>query len=306
MAIPNQTAVSAAKTTANGTAYTEYYVTPPASGDPMLVLVPNSVGEGSPAKLTLFLHGRTGTETQINGGNRISMRNALLDAGHIIAAPYLHGDSWGNRTAQNDMGAIHSWASAVWQVSSTFLIGESMSGNAATIAVKLKELPINGVVLLSPSLNLQRVWDRGNAGHDGLETAFNVPSTGAGFADATAAWDTVRQPASDFTGVHLRVYASPDDTVISMSGDVVPFVDRVKTVSNDVQLITVTGGHTSADTYRPSEIVAFFAGLTVATGSNPVQRVKAWDGSNWVEVRSVKAWTQTGWRVANLTAYKTD
>lgn len=303
MAIPNQTATAAAKTTTNGTAYTEYYITPPASGDPMLLLVPDSIGEGSPAKLTMFLHGRTGTETQINGGNRIGMRNALLDAGHIIAAPYLHGDSWGNRTAQNDMGAQHAWATAVWQISSTFLLGESMSGNAATIAIKLKEIPINGVVLLSPSLNLQRVWDRGNAGHDGLETAFSVPSSGVEFAAATADWDTVLQPASDFAGVHLRAYASPDDTVISLTNDVVPFVDRIKTVSDDAQLITVTGGHTSADTYRPSEIVAFFASLTPATGSSAVQTVKAWDGSAWVEVHSIRAWTQTGWREANLTAY---
>ncbi|BAH53700.1 alpha/beta hydrolase family protein [Rhodococcus opacus] len=245
-----------ARRTAQHSRYAEYAVTVPRSGDRALVAVPRGV---TASAVVYYLHGRTGDERSIE--ERFGLRDGLLDAGYVVAAPYLHGDLWGNRSAQDAVVALDEWVSRRWPVRQRFLIGESMGGNAAANALRLREVPWSGAVFIAPSLSLRAVWERGEHGRDTVRDAFDLSADGHDLEPKTERWDAVRHRPEDYAGVPIRVYASREDEVANIAGVTGPWVERIRGGSGSVEFVEVSGPHVSEDHFRAAEIVAFFGAI---------------------------------------------
>ncbi|MFC9556982.1 alpha/beta hydrolase family protein [Rhodococcus sp. NPDC056960] len=242
--------------TAQLTRYDEYAVTVPRADDRAVVAVPHGV---TPSAVVYYLHGRTGDERSID--DRFGLRDGLLDAGYVVAAPYLHGDLWGNRRAQDAVVALDEWVSQRWPVTRRFLIGESMGGNAAANAVRLREVAWDGLVLVAPSLSLRAVWELGEHGRDTVRDAFGPAADGHDLEPRTAGWDAVRHHPEDYAGVPIRVYASSEDEVANIAGVTGPWVEMLRRDSVSVELVEVSGEHVSEDHFRTAEVVDFFETL---------------------------------------------
>ncbi|MCQ4120917.1 alpha/beta hydrolase family protein [Rhodococcus tibetensis] len=253
MTVREEAAAPLERRTAHLTRYDEYAVTIPASGDPALVLVPQG---GTPSAAVYYLHGRTADESAID--ERADVRDGLLDAGFLVVSPYLHGDLWGNRDAQDALGSVHDWVSCRWPVTRRFLIGESMGATTAANAVRLGEVQWNAAVLIAPSLSMRAVWERGEHGRDTLAAAYRLSADGHDLESKTNAWDAVRHEPDAYAGVPVRVYASPDDVVANIAEVTGPWVRRLRAASMTTELIVVSGEHVSADHFRVGDIVAFF------------------------------------------------
>ncbi|MHA4848110.1 alpha/beta hydrolase family protein [Rhodococcus sp. MSC1_016] len=252
MRVREESAVPLERRTAGLTRYDEYAVTIPASGDRALVMVPQGV---SPSAAVYYLHGRTADETSI--GERAGVRDGLLDAGFVVVSPYLHGDLWGNRDAQDALGALHDWVSCRWPVSRRFLIGESMGATTAANAIRLREMQWAGAILVAPSLSMRAVWERGEHGRDTLAAAYGLSADGHDLESKTEAWDAVRHEPDACAGVPIRVYASPEDAVANIAEVTGPWVQRLRAASMAAELIVVSGEHVSPDHFRVDDIVAF-------------------------------------------------
>ncbi|MFC0450850.1 alpha/beta hydrolase family protein [Rhodococcus jostii] len=256
MTVRDQPGEPLTRHTAQLTRYDEYAVTVPRSGDPALVAVPQGV---TPSAVVYYLHGRTGDQRSID--DRAGLRDGLLDAGYVVAAPYLHGDLWGNRRAQDAVVALDEWVSRRWPVSVRFVIGESMGGNAAANAVRLREAAWDGAVLIAPSLSLRAVWERGEHGRDTVRDAFRLSADGHDLEPKTAGWDAVRHEPRDYAGVPIRVYASREDEVANIAGVTGPWVEMLRRGAGAVELVEVSGAHVSEDHFRAAEVVEFFGAL---------------------------------------------
>ncbi|MFZ2172526.1 MAG: alpha/beta hydrolase [Rhodococcus sp. (in: high G+C Gram-positive bacteria)] len=231
----------------------EYAVTVPASGDPALILIPHAT---EPSGMVFYLHGRTGDETVIH--DRAQVRDALLDAGYIVACPFLHGDRWGNRQAQDDLCALDDWVNGRWPAPRRFVIGESMGGNAAANALRLREIDWDGAVFIAPSLSMQAVWERGGAGRETLSAAYGLAADGHDLESRTDGWDAVRHHPGDYAGVRVLVYASADDEIANIPEVTGPWADRLRRATGTVEFLVVSGEHVSDDHFRPAELVSFF------------------------------------------------
>ncbi|MFD4369695.1 alpha/beta hydrolase [Rhodococcus sp. NPDC058521] len=234
----------------------EQFVTVPKSGDAVLLYVPNTVNKGQPIELVHYLHGRTGTYEVID--ERHHLRDALLAAGYAVACPQLHGDQWGNRLAQDDLGALDDWIAEQWPVKRRFVIGESMGGTTAANMVRLRELAVDAVVFIAPSLSMQAVWDRNDEARASLIGAFGVNPDGTDLSARTREWDVTRHDPAAYEGVHLMVFASPDDPIANVAAVTGPWMDAVRDAKAQVYFTEVSGDHVSDDHFRPDDVVAFF------------------------------------------------
>jgi len=260
--IPNQNSAPLQLATANGVPYTQYDVTPPGSGDLAYVLVPDVLEEGGAARAVMSYHGRSGSRNSINGDNIIGVRDALLDDGFVLLSPQMHGDQWGNATAQNDAEVLYSWASSIWTLTRIYLYAFSMGGNAAALSLARGVIPYSSTIMLAPSLNLRAAWDRADAAQPTIRTAFGITADGSDYAEKTAGWDGILRPPSEFAGERVLIYASAGDTTVDREVNADQFASQVEGIAT-CTVVSVTGGHLSTSHYKPAEAVAFFQDVEV-------------------------------------------
>lgn len=97
-------------------------------GGDQLVLVPRD----SNGALVVYLHGAQASYRAIlNDPETSSLTAGLLDAGYTVASADAEGDAWGNAASVTDYGDLIDRTSAEYDLSATYLIGESMGGLAA-------------------------------------------------------------------------------------------------------------------------------------------------------------------------------
>ncbi|NLU84828.1 alpha/beta hydrolase [Rhodococcus sp. HNM0569] len=236
------------------------------TGDRARITLPDSTAHGD---IVVYLHGRSGSEASLDEPDRAALRDALLAAGYLLASPAMHGDAWGNRTAQDDLVALDAWLDAYGYTGRRFLLGESMGAGAAANALRLGEIPVAGVVMIAPSLSLTAVWDRGEAGRESLTSAYELAPDGADVAERTHAWDPIRHDARRYRRAPILVFASAEDRIAALHTVTGPWVAAVRTAGLPVDLVRVRGGHVSDDHIRPGEVVGFFDRLAGRGISEP-------------------------------------
>lgn len=234
----------------------ERFVMKPKSGDAVLLYVPKLRRSGEAIDLVYYLHGRTGTHESID--ERTRLRDGLLEAGYVVACPYLHGDQWGNRLAQDDLAALDAWICERWPLGKRFVVGESMGGTTAANMVRIRELTVDAAVLIAPSLSMRAAWNRDDEARASLIDAFGLLPDGSDLEAKTAEWDAIRHDPAVYAGLNAMVFASPDDPAVNLSAVTKPWMEAARRAAAQLRLVEVSGDHVSDDHFRPDDVVAFF------------------------------------------------
>lgn len=244
--------------TASGTSYTQTDIVVEATGDTMLLLVPDSVSEGDTVRVFGYCHGRGATRTQVTTGNRVPIKDALIDAGFVVFGFDAGGNTWGSATAQAALVGAFGYIDQHYAVAHRVLGAESMGGNLAAVAAAKKQVAVDGFVFIFPSVSLAQAWERDPNGYrDEFVEFYGISPDGSNFDTITEPWDPFRFPASDFTGIHARIWSGTEDAIVSYGNVVVPFVDKLASVSDDVVLTTTASGHGDVENYDASAVLAF-------------------------------------------------
>ena len=271
--------------------YTRSNVTT-STGDVFSLYVPSGAVEGQSVTVVFYLHGRGGDHRQLDyWPERTNMRDALLADGHLLVVPDMHGDTWGNAVAQADIAAAHKHVTDRYNVRATYLIGESMGGNAAANVLTHQTIPVEAMFLAVPSVNLVDVWERNDATSANLGAQYGVAEDGSDFLEKTADWDGLRADPAHYAGRRITVVGATDDTVVSYLRTVRPFVDKLEAAPAEVEHITVVGGHNSPDRY-PVEVIR-----ELFTPPSPDSSFSIYIGGEWVPTQE-HIFISDGWAVA--------
>ncbi|MCZ4649466.1 hypothetical protein O4106_21835 [Rhodococcus pyridinivorans] len=305
MAWPGETEFITGTTTA-GTAYRRARVFPNGSDDRATVYAPSALADGASTRLVVATHGTGGSDATLDSGDGAKVRDALLDAGYVVVAGNLHGNTWGNAVGMADLANLYAWCSTVWNVTDTMFFGQSQGGGVVTVATRRKVIPtLRAVAAVAPAVNYQWVSDSGSSSA-AIRAAFDA--TAATFAEKSSPYAPFAAVPADYAGMHVKLWASPEDTTTPKA----QHSDRFSALGLTSRMAsfgvtTVTGEHLSTDHYRPGEVVDFYADALAAGNidpgpATPASTTRVWDGTQWVP-REVRVWTGTEWRLSTPTVY---
>lgn len=284
------------RTTPGGAAYVRF-LGRPNGGDAMYAYVPASVTDGGPARLVIAFHGTGGSHATMEGSNGIHTLNALLDAGYVVAAPNLMGNTWGNAEAQGYISNLHAWAASIWALEGTVLYGQSQGGGVALATVRQGTVPgLVGVALLAPAIGFQYISDIGGSS-EAIRTAYNATDS-ATFAAASASYDPLRANPAEYAGLRIRAWASGSDLTTPRGENIDAFMALgLDTYTTKTTVVDVTGGHLSADHYRPDEVLTLyqFAFDPPPAYNHGPGTIRTWTGERWQEVKA-RIWDGTTWK----------
>lgn len=308
---PNESAPAVSETTPTGTGY-ERVTVGLSTGDPALLTVPTSAQLGSPVTLVIGCHGHGGSNNTFEThAPSLGVRDRMTDDGYVFMSPHMHGNTWGNQVAMDDIAAAYAYAAALWTVSNVLLFGGSMGGLAAVNAGRKGVVPdVRAVAVVAPALNLRSNYDSASY-KPSVEAAYGVATDGADYDSKTAGFDPILSDPAEYNGDRYRFYHSPDDTAITKVSHSDLFVANGLTAQMaDFQLLTMAGGHLEAGNYDAEDTSEFFAAaLSAGVPAAPtpgvpvsVTEVKVWDGASWV-VAAPKVWNGSAWDAVTPTGY---
>jgi pimeloyl-ACP methyl ester carboxylesterase len=267
MAWPDETS-STAGTTQSGAAFTAVTINPLGGDDNAQMVVPAGVQAGDPVTVLIASHGHGGSYlTFQNDANSRTVRDMAIDAGWVFISPDMHGNRWGNPTAVADVVRVRDYAAALFDVGKLHLYGQSMGGMAMMQVVAQGVLPeVERLAVIAPACNLGLINNTESTLWSTLRSAYGAATDGSDFDTRVLPYDPVaNHSASQYAGIRFKVWASNSDALIPKVGHIDAFVDAGRTVEMEsFELVTVTGGHLSADHYRTAEFMSFFADEPVA------------------------------------------
>jgi hypothetical protein len=263
--IPNITqggTVTASTTTTAGTAVHRFPVT--IAGDWATMWAPDTALNSTTITLVMAAHGAGGTEdwADANTGSQGILRQHLNDAGYVVLSQKMHGDQFGNTTAQTDLTNGINWAEGVtgWTVKHVLLWGESMGGGAMAAAYARKSVPnVRAAFLAAPLLDY--TYEPPNADptlKSALYAAYGVAADGSDLATKTAGFSPMSRDAADYTGIRVLISSSSQDPTVTQTQNAIAWINKITPVANDIYDYRTTGGHVSAQHYPQTEIVTYF------------------------------------------------
>lgn len=247
-----------------GPKYTRIDATDTITGQNIMVLVPNSnaavpYNAANPTGVILYLHGSGENQTGlVTETVKFACRDALLDAGYILAGTNAHGNNWGNQSSVDDHAALEKYVRANYNVKGVALWGQSMGGLDALSVVAQGKIPVLGALLAYPVCNLANLYSLGGF-TSAINTAYGITGTGnATYANLTYGMDPVLKPASAFRDTPMRFYASAGDTTVPKANNTDALIAIVGASRAEASLVVCSGNHGDASHFVPSEYVAFF------------------------------------------------
>lgn len=226
------------------------------NGQTARIWEPPTLAAGAP--LVIYCHNYTGNE-QIApnaGGWAFPLVTASLAEGWRVAASNQHGNSWGNQASVDDLVDLYTMMNARQAVTKVVLIGSSMGGVSATLAVPDGRIPIKGVALQDAVTNIADVYTP-QTGFQDYSGTINTAHGITAYNQLAAGRDPNTRPASDFTGVRWRIYQSTTDaTNVNPANNGNTWATKVA-AAPEAALITHLGGHLATDVARPGDFVAF-------------------------------------------------
>lgn len=256
MAWPGETSVSTGTTT-GGTAWRSARVQPNDSTDRATVCAPLSLADGASTRLVIATHGTGGSDATMDSGNGKAIRDALLDAGYVVVAGQLGINTWGNAESMTHLVNLYSWCASLWNVTDTFMFGQSQGGGVVMTAARRNAIPtLRAVAAVAPALNYQWVSDSGSSSAD-IRAAYGANA--GTFAAQSAAYAPLSGTPDDYVGMHFKFWASNEDATTPKPQHADKFVSQgldYRTAST--QIVTVTGAHLSVDHYSPTGVVEFY------------------------------------------------
>lgn len=263
MSLPDEVS-SVTASTPNGTGYTVARVHPNGASDRTAVAYPDGLDPDAVRPHLMMFHGSGGSDDVIDADVFADYVAGAMDAGWIVTAATLGGNSWGNRLAHACIANVDAYVGSVFAIGPRLLLGESQGGGTLFSALLRQTVPsIVGAVAIAPALNYQWVCDEGASSAAILAAHAATP---ADFPAKIRGRAALTGTAADFRGYRLRVRASYDDTTTPKAAH----IDRFVAAGLAAQLavfenITVTGDHISAEHYDATADLAFLAAGVAAS-----------------------------------------
>lgn len=278
--------------------YTRIDATDTIYGQNIMVLVPNSnaaipYNSANPTPVVLYVHGAGEDQTGlVTESVKFSCRDALLDAGYILAGSAAHGSAnWGNQASVSDYTALEKYVRDNYNVQAVALWGQSMGGLDALSVVSQGQFTVTGVLLTYPVCNLANLY--GLWATSDISTAYGI--TGSGiytYANQTYGFDPALRTASAYRDIPMRFYASASDTVVPKAQNTDVLHSVVSASRTEADIVVCSGDHGHASHFVPSEYVAFFQrcfatatrtiNITLTTnGTTPVASATALKWAFW-------------------------
>lgn len=181
----------------------------------------------------------------------------LNSAGFGVAASLMHGDSWGNANAINDIVDLYNqYALYFGAPSKVILVGGSMGGLASALAIPDGRIPnIAGVIGVDAVFNLANMY--ANASYTAsIKTAYGVAGDGSDYASKTSGHDPLLRVAADFGTVPFRFYSGLTDATVPTASHATPFA-ALLTGATEKVVIEHVGGHLDNHAIWAADALAF-------------------------------------------------
>ena len=241
------------------------------TGQNIMLLVPDAgsshpYNASNPTPVIIYVHGAGETETGLTADSlKFTCRDALIDAGYILAGSNAHGNNWGNQSSVDDYAALEKYIRANYNVKGVALWGQSMGGLEALSVVAQGKIPLTGALLTYPVCSLANLYGLG-VYTGAIDTAYGITGAGiATYANKTYGLDPALKPASAFKDTPLRFYASTVDTVVPKAANTDAMQAIVASTRTEAVIVSCTGDHGDTSHFQPSDYVAFFDRCFAAT-----------------------------------------
>jgi pimeloyl-ACP methyl ester carboxylesterase len=214
--------------------------------------------ETAAAPLVIYCHPFTQNEQIQHGTAAYPFAAAAVQEGWMFAGSRMHGDNWGDDDAQTDLANLYTLVSGIRAVSGVILVGASMGGLAACLAVARTTLGagvVKGVALVDAVTNL--VWaytGNANAYQTAINTAYGISTVG----QIPPGNDPNQLSPSVFGSTPFRFYASTTDTSVVKTQNTDLLRAAISGQATESDLVTHnTSGHLNAGAFPPADFIAF-------------------------------------------------
>lgn len=257
MMLPDEVSTVTA-TTPSGTRYSVARVHANGVADSTAVAYAHDLDADVQRPHLMMFHGSGGSDDVIDDVVFADYVAGAIDAGWILSAATLGGNSWGNRFAHDCIANVDAYVSSVFTIGPRLLLGESQGGGTAFSVLLRKTVPsIMAAVALAPALNYQWVCDSGLSS-PAIRAAYEATSDD--FSEKIRGHAPLTGRASDYSGYRLRVRASYEDSMTPKTAHIDTFVEAGLAAQFAVfENITVTGDHMSPPHYDAAADLAFLA-----------------------------------------------
>ena len=254
---------SATATTSRGTRFSVARVHPNGIADRTAVAYAHDLDVSAPRSHLMMFHGSGGSDDVIDAEVFAPYVEGAIDAGWVVTAATLGGNSWGNAFAHECIANVDAYVSSVFAIGPLLLLGESQGGGTLFSVLLRKTVPsIAAAVVFAPAVNFRWVCEKGTSS-PAIRAAYGA--TPADFADKIRGYGALTGVAADFAGYRLRVRSSYDDTMTPKAAHLDAFIEAGLASQFAVfDSITVTGDHISAEHYDAPADLAFLEAAAAA------------------------------------------
>lgn len=245
--------------------YTQVNATDTVTGQNIMILVPASgsavpYNAAVPTGVILYAHGADEIQTGlITDTLKFTCRDALINAGYILAGTNAHGNNWGNQISCDDHVALEKYVRANYNVKNVALWGQSMGGLDGLSVLAQAKIKLVGILLTYPVVSLANLYSLGGTYAAGIDGAYGITGIGnATYSNLTYGQDPALKKGFSYRHVPIRMYASASDTVVPKAQNTDVLAAAVAGSCRESTVVVCTGNHGDATHFQPSDYVAFF------------------------------------------------
>jgi pimeloyl-ACP methyl ester carboxylesterase len=217
-------------------------------GQPTLGIVSRDV---TPRAVVIFFHGLDNHEGSLIADEpHKELTDDLVNAGFAVISSNAGGNAYGNPASQRNYRELAKQAVEHYRVQNVFLLAESMGAIAAANLLASGDPPnVLGLAAISPVLNLA---NPPSEHRDAIASSFP--------ADSIEAVDPIGLPPEEFQGKNVRIYATPEDSLVLTDVNALAFQARFGSVAN-ISTVSCTGPHLDRSCIQGDDIVKWFTQL---------------------------------------------
>lgn len=220
-----------------------------------MVLLPDGYTRSAAYPLVIYHHGMnetmSGPRTNVE---KTALTTAILAAGYLIASSNSHGNHWGNAASLADYLELYRFVTGTFRVSRTVLLSQSMGGQSGLLTAANRPFPIQGWAGIYPVCSLATMYALGGGWDDSINAAYGISGD---YAAKTAGHDPLLRAASDYAGLRLRFYASPEDTVVVKTAHSDALSAHVASVTEEEEVVACEGNHGDASHFQSADLIAY-------------------------------------------------
>lgn len=204
-------------------------------------------------------HGFGGSAESLFDADFESTALALTRAGILVAASDLGGDLWGSDDGQTESAALHALLMGSHSVTKIVVLGLSGGGPGSLLDAAAGIAGLAGWVGIMVACDLEALYlaDPVAGVEESIEDAYNIQPDGSDFDTQTAGHDPVTLAASAFTGLRMRFYASPDDTIVPKTAHADVMAALVASTALESEVVVASGEHGDDSHYQPVDLLSF-------------------------------------------------